>query len=118
MWLYSQVYITFILGKIDLVDANLKPEKINSIFSALHLPVGLKAGMIRKMCVKYSIFSWSSPFQITIDDLQLVLGPSMGGVSNDDSFIHDEDIGAPYDQSNCFNIFKHNVRGEKKGKCD
>ena len=99
-----------ISGRINLNDVNLRPEKINDILANLHIPIGLKAGMIKRLSVKYSILSWSSPFEITIDDLQLVLGPSMTGISNDDSYIYDDNPGAPYDQSNCFNIFSHNIK--------
>jgi hypothetical protein len=116
--LYSQV-IDFVicLGQIELKDVNLRPEKINNILAELHLPIGLKAGMMRKLRLNYSILSWSSsPFELTIDDLQLIVGPSMNGISNDNSFIYDEEADLPYNQSNCFNIFTHNIKVAKKGK--
>lgn len=106
-----------LLGQIELKDVNLRPDKINNIINFSHLPIGLKAGMMRRLNLKYSILSWSSsPFELTIDDLQLIVGPSMNGISNDDSFLQDEDAGLPYDQSNCFNIFTHNIKVAKKGK--
>ncbi len=38
----------------------------------------------------------------------------MSNVSNDDSFICDEDPGAPYDPANCYNIFTHNIKFSRK----
>jgi len=71
--------------------------------------------MIGKLRLQYNLLSCiSNPFEVQIDDLQLILGPSMSAVSNDDSFIHDEDSGAPYDQSNMYNIFTHNIKISKK----
>lgn len=114
--LLSGLFLSLLLGQIELKDVNLRPEKINNIITAFHLPLGLKAGMMRKLRLKYSILSWSSsPFELTIDDLQLIVGPSISGVSNDDSFIQDEEAGLPYNQSNCFNIFTHNIKVAKKG---
>ena len=101
-------------------DVNLRPNKINQILEALRFPFVLKAGMIGKLRIQYNLLSCiANPFEVSVDDLQLIFGPSMCAISNDDSFIGEqEDAAAPYDPSNCYNIFTHNIKLSKKGMLD
>lgn len=74
----------------------------------------MKAGLISKVKVSFSVLSfWSSPLDITIDDVYLVLGPSTFFRSNDESYIEEtrEDLlNLSYDSTNAFNVFEHEMK--------
>lgn len=52
---------------------------------------------------------WGGPVEIMIDDLFIILGPNLAVVSNDDSYIeeNEQNLEDSYDGSNMFNIFEH-----------
>ena len=103
--------IVTIIGQIELKDVNLRPEKINNNLAAFNLPFGIKAGMINKFRLRYSILSWTStPFELVIEDLQLIIGPSMNKISNESSSLAEKNEKLSYNSSNCYNIFTHNVK--------
>ena len=60
---------------------------------------------------------WNGPVEIAIEDLFIILGPNLNVVSHDDSFIEENDhtVREPYDDSNMFNIFEHQLKLRKKG---
>lgn len=70
--------------------------------------------MIEKVRVSFSVLSfWSSPLEITIDDVYLVLGPSTFFRSSDESYIEEsrEDLlNLSYDSTNAFNVFEHEMK--------
>ncbi len=95
-------------GSVNLRDVNLKPSKANKLLSYLTLPFNLKAGMIGKLALKFSLLSlWSNPLELEVEELMVILGPNMGVVSHDESYIDDEDLDESYDENNMFNIFEH-----------
>ena len=47
--------------------------------------------------------------ELTITDLFLILGPNLSQRSNDDSFYGLEDLIAPYDEDNMYNIFSNQL---------
>ena len=61
---------------------------------------------------------WNSPVEIDIDDLFIILGPNYSIVSNEDSYIEEDDqhLNNSYDESNMFNIFEHQLKLRKKTK--
>jgi hypothetical protein len=61
---------------------------------------------------------WNSPVEINIEDLFIILGPNYSIVSNDDSYIQEDDkhLNDSYDSSNMFNIFEHQLKLRKKDK--
>ena len=61
---------------------------------------------------------WSSPVEVSIEDLFIILGPNYSMQSNDDSYVEDNDqhLNDSYDSSNMFNIFQHQLKLRKKDK--
>ncbi len=89
---------------------NLKPDKANKLIQAAGVPFTLKAGTIGSLKVKVNYFtmfssSTTTPMEISINDLFLILGPSLSQRSNEDSFYGLDDLIAPYDEENMYNIF-------------
>lgn len=86
----------------------------NKLIDSFGIPLQLKAGLIGKVKVSFSLLSfWSSPLEIQIDDMHLVLGPSTFFRSNDESYIEEtpEDIlNMSYDSTNAFNVFEHEMK--------
>ena len=53
---------------------------------------------------------WTGPVEVTIDELFVIAGPNIDTyMSQDDSYIQD-DLGAPYDPKNMFNIFENQLK--------
>lgn len=107
----------FKLGQIDLKDVNFKPNKVNELLTSMSLPFMIKAGMIGKLSLsvniyiikeQYNLLSFlSNPFQVSIDDLQLILGPNTIFVSQgQEKQVEDDE----YDSRNCYNIFRHRLK--------
>ena len=86
----------------------------NKLIDSFGIPLQLKAGLISKVRVSFSLLSfWSSPLEIQIEDMYLVLGPSTFFRSNDESYIEEtpEDImNMSYDSTNAFNVFEHEMK--------
>lgn len=51
----------------------------------------------------------NGPMEINIEDLFIILGPNLGVVSHNESFIEEgeKDLNESYDKNNMFNIFEH-----------
>jgi len=43
---------SFLTGKIDLHNVNIRPDKVNELFSKQGLPIALKAGLISELSIK------------------------------------------------------------------
>jgi hypothetical protein len=86
----------------------------NRLIDSFGIPVALKAGLIKKMNVKFSVLSfWTSPLELVIDDVFLVLGPSTFFRSNVESYIeetNDDLLNLSYDSTNAFNVFDHEMK--------
>ena len=53
---------------------------------------------------------WNGPIEITVDDLYLVVGPSLSVLSHNESYIEESGSDAledSYDENNMYNIFEH-----------
>lgn len=74
----------------------------------------MKACLIANVSVAFSVLNfWTSPLELEIDDVHLVLGPSTYFRSNDESYIDEpqEDIlNLSYDSTNAFNVFEHEMK--------
>jgi hypothetical protein len=59
---------------------------------------------------------WNGPVEVTIEDLFIILGPSVKIVSNDESFEaeNESSLLQPYDRNNMYNIFEHQLKIKKK----
>lgn len=59
---------------------------------------------------------WNGPVEITIDDLFLILGPNLGIISHNESFVDDDknQLDESYDDGNMYNIFEHQLKLKKK----
>jgi hypothetical protein len=52
----------------------------------------------------------AAPMEIVINDLFVIVGPNMMQRSNDDSFLDpEEDLIAPYDENNMYNIMTNTL---------
>jgi hypothetical protein len=81
--------------------------------------------MISNLKINFSIISlWSNPLELYIEDLYLIVGPNMGYVSHDESYLHIRDGNSQggdfenpnesYDSTNAFNVFDHELQIKKK----
>jgi hypothetical protein len=82
------------------------------------MPFSLKAGTIGKLSIKLNYFQMfnksAAPMEVQIHDLFVIVGPNMKQRSNDDSFIDpEEDLIAPYDDSNMYNILTNTLTVKK-----
>ena len=63
----------------------MKPDATNKLIDGLMLPVALKAGMIGHMQINFSLISlWTSPIEVIIDDLYIILGPNLSFISHNE----------------------------------
>jgi hypothetical protein len=110
----NQLEMSYLSGAINLQDLNLKQDMANKLIDSFGIPLQLKAGLISKVRVSFSLLSfWSSPLEIQIEDMYLVLGPSTFFRSNEESYIEEtpEDImNMSYDSTNAFNVFEHEMK--------
>lgn len=79
------------------------------------VPFGLKAGMITKLQIKVNVLQmWSGPIEVKIDELFAIVGPNTESsfMSHDDSYLQesDEQLAAPYDPTNMYNIFENQLK--------
>ncbi|CDW78351.1 vacuolar protein sorting-associated protein 13a [Stylonychia lemnae] len=115
----SQLEMSVLKGNINLNNVNVKPNKANKFLQSMMVPFALKAGTIGRLELKVSILQmWNGPVEIIIDDLFIILGPNYSMVSHDDSYVEEDEqhIQDPYDSSNMFNIFEHQLKLRKKDK--
>lgn len=59
---------------------------------------------------------WNGPLEVYIDELFIILGPNISIVSHDESFLeeNEETLAEPYDESNMYNIFEHQIKLKRK----
>ena len=82
----------------------------------------MKAGTVGALELKLSLMSMFSSdpnaMTVSLEEVFFIMGPSMGCVSKDDSYLKesDQELLEPYDDCNGFDIFKHNLRMRKKEK--
>jgi len=86
----------------------------NRLIDSFGIPLSLKVGLIRNVNITFSVLSfWTSPLELVIDDIYLVLGPSTFFRSNNDSYIVETGpdlLNATYDSTNAFNVFDHEMK--------
>jgi hypothetical protein len=72
----DQLDVAILSGNLNFSNANFRPSRVNELLMSHGLPIHLKAGLIGNLQVKFSYMSWlSSPLEVVVDDLYLVLGP-------------------------------------------
>jgi len=82
----NQMEVALLSGHIDLVNVNFRPDKVNSLMETKNLPFRLKAGLIGKLSFKFHYMNFlSSPLELTVDELYLVLGPLISKDAQSDS---------------------------------
>lgn len=70
---------------------------------------------------------WSNPLEVEVNDLHLIMGPNLGFLSHDESFIQEEvtsqhdhgnnnQLDDSYDSTNVYNIFDHELQIKKRPK--
>ena len=86
----------------------------NRLIDSFGIPLSLKVGLIKNVNINFSVLSfWSSPLELLIDDVYLVLGPSTYFRSHTESYIEeapDDLLNASYDSTNAFNVFEHEMK--------
>ena len=72
----NQLDVGLLSGRIELVNVNFRPDKVNELLANYGLPIHIKAGLIGKLKFKCNYLDvFSSPLDIEIDELLLVFGP-------------------------------------------
>lgn len=72
----NQLDVGLLSGRIELVNVNFRPDKVNDLLANYGLPIHIKAGLIGKLKFKCNYLDmFSSPLDIEIDELLLVFGP-------------------------------------------
>jgi hypothetical protein len=86
----------------------------NKLIDSFGIPLSLKVGLINDVKINFSVLSfWTSPLELVVNDMYLVLGPSTFFRSNDESYIEENQadlLNASYDSTNAFNIFEHEMK--------
>ena len=86
----------------------------NRLIDSFGIPISMKVGLIKNVNINFSVLSfWSSPLELIIDDVYLVMGPSTYFRSHTESYIEEapEDLlNASYDSTNAFNVFEHEMK--------
>ena len=110
----TKLSMSFLNGSIKLADVHLRQDMANKLIDSFGIPISLKVGLIRNVNITFSVLSfWTSPLELVIDDVYLVLGPSTYFRSNEDSYIEETGpdlLNASYDSTNAFNIFDHEMK--------
>lgn len=83
------------------------------------MPLSIKTGLISNIQIQFSVLSfWSSPLELEIQDLFVLVGPSKFFKSNNESYIEEarEDLlNCSYDSTNAFNVFDHEMKIKSNG---
>ena len=91
----------------------------NRLIDSFGIPLSLKVGLIKNVHINFSLLSfWTSPLELVIDDVYLVIGPSTYFRSNNESYIEeapDDLLNASYDSTNAFNVFEHEMKIKATG---
>ena len=110
----SKLSMSFLSGSLQLSDLNIKQDMANKLIDSFGIPLSLKVGLISEVKINFSVLSfWTSPLELVVNDMYLVLGPSTYFRSNDESYIEESQadlLNASYDSTNAFNIFEHEMK--------
>ena len=72
----NQLDVSLLSGRIELVNVNFRPDKVNDLLANYGLPVHIKAGLIGKLKFKCNFLDFfNSAIEVEIDELLLVFGP-------------------------------------------
>jgi hypothetical protein len=72
----NQLDVGLLSGRIELVNVNFRPDKVNELLGSQGLPIHIKAGLIGKLKLKCNYISFlTSPVEVELDELLLVFGP-------------------------------------------
>jgi|DEB0MinimDraft_12_1074336.scaffolds.fasta_scaffold09972_2 hypothetical protein len=86
----SKLNMSFLSGGLKLSDLHIKQDMANRLIDSFGIPLSLKVGLIKNVNISFSIISfWTSPLELTIEDVYLVMGPSTFFRSNEDSYIEE-----------------------------
>lgn len=101
----------------------MKPNKAEKFLQSMQLPFSLKAGTVGQLELKMnlmSMFSSSQSMHVCLDNVFLIVGPSIRCVSKDDSYLQEseKELVEPYDENNGFNIFTNNLKLRKKQRAN
>ena len=110
----SKLNMSFLSGSINLSDLHIKQDMANRLIDSFGIPISLKVGLIKNVIIAFSILNfWSNPLEMQIDDIYLILGPSVYFRSNQDSYIEENTndlLNSSYDSTNAFNVFDHEMK--------
>lgn len=110
----NKLGMSFLSGKIQLSDLHIRQDMANRLIDSFGIPISIKAGLIQNVGVTFSVLNfWSSPLELELNDVHLVLGPSSYFRSSDESYIEEpqEDmLNHSYDSTNAFNVFEHEMK--------
>jgi len=110
----SKLNMSFLSGGIQLTDLHIKQDMANRLIDSFGIPISMKAGLIKDVKINFSILSfWTSPLELEISDIYLVMGPSTFFRSSHDSYIEestDDLLNTSYDSTNAFNVFDHEMK--------
>ena len=110
----TKLGMSFLSGSLQLSDLHIRQDMANRLIDSFGIPLSLKVGLVKNVNVAFSVLSfWSSPLELAIDDVYLLVGPSAYFRSNDESYIEEsaEDLlNASYDSTNAFNVFDHEMK--------
>jgi len=110
----NKLGMSFLSGQLKLSDLHIRQDMANRLIDSFGIPLSLKVGLIKNVNINFSVLSfWSSPLELTIDDVYLVMGPSTYFRSHNESYIEEapEDLlNASYDSTNAFNVFEHEMK--------
>ena len=85
-----QLEIAITKGQIKLQYLNLRPDTINKKMDEKNIPFWIKAGLIKKINISFSVMNiiGEIPLEIKIDGLDIILNPSYKWiVKNKDSYV-------------------------------
>jgi hypothetical protein len=63
---------------------------VNKLIDSFGIPIQMKTGVIEKLSVSFSYVSfWSSPIELEVEDVYLIVGPSTYFRSANESYIEE-----------------------------
>ena len=86
----TKLGMSFLSGSLQLSDLHIRQDMANRLIDSFGIPLSLKVGLVKNVNVAFSVLSfWSSPLELSIDDVYLLVGPSTYFRSNDESYIEE-----------------------------
>ena len=85
-----QLDVAITKGQIKLQYLNLRPDSVNKKMDEKNIPFWIKAGLIKKISINFSVMNiiGEIPLEIKIDGLDIILNPSYKWiVKNKDSYV-------------------------------